>query len=216
MLNLLRKLWHSATGPVAPIRRPTGMSRRCFLRSMGVTTATVALGGMSGSLWQPERKLQLATGPRPLGQPRWIGKSFILEDTVMHVPRESYMLEFFAEELPGQAVLDTKALNEALFEQLAMTPPSQAAVDAVNGFTRMKMQEDGFLRKMLPPPYPGQPVMSSPRVALEIFEKQQAAYQQRMLQEVLPKLLEPIAKEHGWEVPQIAFAKKNSLVSAQA
>jgi hypothetical protein len=43
--------------------------------------------------------------------------------------------------------------NEDLFAKLASMDPEQekSAVDAVNSFTRMKMREDGFYRRILPP-----------------------------------------------------------------
>lgn len=51
------------------------------------------------------------------------------------------------------ALSDAQALNEALFEQLSGTnsAEAQAAVDAVNDFTRARMREDGFMRRILPP-----------------------------------------------------------------
>ena len=47
----------------------------------------------------------------------------------------------------------TKILNEILFDILAMRDPGleKQAVDAVNDFTRRKMREDGFYRRILPP-----------------------------------------------------------------
>lgn len=44
--------------------------------------------------------------------------------------------------------------NEVLFDMLASGNPDpswQKAADAVNAFTRMKMREDGFYRRILPP-----------------------------------------------------------------
>jgi hypothetical protein len=48
---------------------------------------------------------------------------------------------------------ESKLVNEALFEKLASRDPvlEKQAVDAVNDFTRTKMREDGFFRKILPP-----------------------------------------------------------------
>lgn len=46
---------------------------------------------------------------------------------------------------------ETALLNEALFEQLATPGMEKQAIDAVNDFTRIKMREDGFFRKILPP-----------------------------------------------------------------
>lgn len=39
-------------------------------------------------------------------------------------------------------------LNNALFEMLANAPA--AAIDVVNSFTRMKMREEGFFRRIMP------------------------------------------------------------------
>lgn len=46
---------------------------------------------------------------------------------------------------------DLRALNEALFEQLSNPEQNQAAVDAVNDFTRTRMREEGFYRRIMPP-----------------------------------------------------------------
>ena len=48
---------------------------------------------------------------------------------------------------------ESRLSNEALFEKLASTDPMMVkqAVDVVNDFTRTKMREDGFYRKILPP-----------------------------------------------------------------
>ena len=47
---------------------------------------------------------------------------------------------------------ETKLLNETLFEKLASSDSvlQKEAVDAVNDFTRTKMREDGFFRRILP------------------------------------------------------------------
>jgi hypothetical protein len=42
-------------------------------------------------------------------------------------------------------------VNEALFEQLGTPGLEKRAIDAVNDFTRTKMREDGFYRRILPP-----------------------------------------------------------------
>lgn len=109
MLSFLRKLWQSATGPSVPIRRPEGVSRRDFLRAMGVTSTTVMLGGMGSSVWKPEGVIAR----------------------------------------PGVPLTP----NEVLFNMLASGNPDlgREAADAVNAFTRMKMREDGFYRRILPP-----------------------------------------------------------------
>ena len=48
---------------------------------------------------------------------------------------------------------ESKLLNEALFEKLSSSDPvmRKEAVDAVNDFTRTKMREDGFFRRIMPP-----------------------------------------------------------------
>jgi hypothetical protein len=48
---------------------------------------------------------------------------------------------------------ESRLLNETLFEKLSSRDPSleKQAVDAVNDFTRTKMREDGFYRRILPP-----------------------------------------------------------------
>jgi len=47
----------------------------------------------------------------------------------------------------------TRLRNEALFEKLSSRDPvlEKEAVDAVNDFTRTKMREDGFFRRIIPP-----------------------------------------------------------------
>jgi len=46
-----------------------------------------------------------------------------------------------------------QALNESLFEALAKpgSPEQKKAIDELNSFTRFKVREDGFFRKILPP-----------------------------------------------------------------
>lgn len=48
---------------------------------------------------------------------------------------------------------ETRVLNQVLFEKLASSDPlmTKEAVDAINDFTRVKMREDGFLRRIMPP-----------------------------------------------------------------
>jgi hypothetical protein len=48
---------------------------------------------------------------------------------------------------------ESQDVNAALFEKLASRDPmmEKEAIDAVNDFTRTKMREDGFLRKIMPP-----------------------------------------------------------------
>ncbi len=47
--------------------------------------------------------------------PRFIGKSFILEDTTMHVKREAYMIEFFCYETIGGSIGHTGGLSRVDF-----------------------------------------------------------------------------------------------------
>jgi hypothetical protein len=48
---------------------------------------------------------------------------------------------------------ESKLLNETIFEKLASRDPimEKEAIDAVNDFTRIKMREDGFYRRIMPP-----------------------------------------------------------------
>jgi len=48
---------------------------------------------------------------------------------------------------------ETKLINAALFEKLASNDPllEKQAIDMVNDFTRIKMREDGFFRRIMPP-----------------------------------------------------------------
>lgn len=46
---------------------------------------------------------------------------------------------------------ESQMLNEALFEQLEQPGMQKQAVDAINDFTRTKMREDGFYRRVIPP-----------------------------------------------------------------
>lgn len=46
---------------------------------------------------------------------------------------------------------ETQLINQTLFEQLATPGMEKQAIDAVNEFTRIKMREDGFYRRILPP-----------------------------------------------------------------
>ncbi len=47
--------------------------------------------------------------------PKFMGKSFVLEDTTMYVKREAYMLEFFAYETTGGTISNTGSLARADF-----------------------------------------------------------------------------------------------------
>lgn len=48
---------------------------------------------------------------------------------------------------------DAKLLNETIFEKLSSRDPilEKQAVDSINDFTRTKMREDGFYRRIMPP-----------------------------------------------------------------
>ena len=46
---------------------------------------------------------------------------------------------------------DTRLLNDTLFEQLHTPGMEKQAIDAVNDFTRVRMREDGFFRRIMPP-----------------------------------------------------------------
>jgi hypothetical protein len=46
---------------------------------------------------------------------------------------------------------ETQLINETLFDQLSTPGMEKQAVDAVNDFTRIKMREDGFFRRIMPP-----------------------------------------------------------------
>jgi len=46
---------------------------------------------------------------------------------------------------------EVQLMNETLFENLMNPGMIKTAIDAVNDFTRIKMREDGFARKLMPP-----------------------------------------------------------------
>lgn len=46
---------------------------------------------------------------------------------------------------------EVQLLNDTLFEQLQTPGMEKKAIDAVNDFTRTKMREDGFYRRIMPP-----------------------------------------------------------------
>jgi hypothetical protein len=48
--------------------------------------------------------------------PKFIGKSYILEDTTMYIRREAYMLEFFAYETMGGTIGHTSGLARVDFQ----------------------------------------------------------------------------------------------------
>ncbi len=51
----------------------------------------------------------------------------------------------------ASAKTEAQLINEALFEQLSTPGMEKQASDAINDFTRIKMREDGFLRRIMPP-----------------------------------------------------------------
>jgi hypothetical protein len=51
----------------------------------------------------------------------------------------------------AKAAGEAQRMNAAIFEHLSQPSYNKAAVDAVNDFTRMKMKEDGYLHKLMPP-----------------------------------------------------------------
>jgi len=46
---------------------------------------------------------------------------------------------------------ETQLLNETIFEQLSTPGMEKQAIDAINDFTRTRMREDGFYRRIMPP-----------------------------------------------------------------
>jgi hypothetical protein len=46
---------------------------------------------------------------------------------------------------------EAQLVNEALFENLSTPGHEKVAIDAVNDFTRVRMREDGFYRRIMPP-----------------------------------------------------------------
>lgn len=46
---------------------------------------------------------------------------------------------------------ESQLLNETIFEQLRTPGMEKVAIDAINDFTRVRMREDGFYRRILPP-----------------------------------------------------------------
>jgi len=103
------------------IRRPASIRRRDFLKLLGVGAVSVAVP--STRLWLPK---QGVIGIDPAS-----GKSV----AVVLDPA------------------DRSALNRYLFERLAANDPilEKEALDAINDFTRVKVREEGFYRRILPP-----------------------------------------------------------------
>jgi len=50
---------------------------------------------------------------------------------------------------------DARMVNETFLDRLANPGQEKVAIDAVNDFTRLKMREDGILRRIMPPQEPG-------------------------------------------------------------
>src|SRR3954471_23887378 len=50
-----------------------------------------------------------------------------------------------------QTMTESQLINQALFEQLSTQGMEKQALDAINDFTRDKMREDGFYRRIMPP-----------------------------------------------------------------
>lgn len=53
--------------------------------------------------------------------------------------------------MPAQTMTESQVINQTLFEALSTPGMEKTAVDAINDFTRIKMREDGFYRKIMPP-----------------------------------------------------------------
>jgi hypothetical protein len=53
--------------------------------------------------------------------------------------------------MPVTTKSETQMLNETLFEQLNDRGMEKSAVDAINDFTRVRVREDGFARRIMPP-----------------------------------------------------------------
>lgn len=81
------------------------MNRRGFFRAIVAAVAIPVTAPLLAALPAvPRRYLML--------QPKFIGKTYVLESTTMYVPRESYMLEFFTYAQPGAAVGATPTLAQ--------------------------------------------------------------------------------------------------------
>ncbi len=151
MLGFLKNLWRNAkAGSAEPVIRPAGLSRRDFLRAMGVTSTTVFMGGMGNSVWKPPGDILLSSSPQRarFGNPAFIGKSYVLDDESIYVPREAYNLEFFAYETSGATIGHTQGMARVDF---APSGIQELAIDAVNEFTRQMMREQSFFRRVMPP-----------------------------------------------------------------
>jgi hypothetical protein len=139
-LKLIPKLLNLGVEP-NQIARPGGTSRRDFLKACGITAVSVSVPGIleatakkpefvMGVDWGPELDFTSMTG---LAEAVDGTKEVVLEQQLSHA--------------------EMKILNDTLFEKLASRDPAaeKRAIDAVNDFTRMKMREDGFFRRIMPP-----------------------------------------------------------------
>jgi hypothetical protein len=90
-------------------------SRRRFLKAAMAVLAAPTVARLA-----PPVTTMPATMPRALpaaaaapvyqfADPTFIGKSFVLEDSLMYIKRESFQLEFFAYETQGFAVINKPA-----------------------------------------------------------------------------------------------------------
>lgn len=52
----------------------------------------------------------------PFGEPKFIGKSYIIDDASIVAPREAYQLEFFAYQMPVRA-MSAHFVNPTSFKQ---------------------------------------------------------------------------------------------------
>jgi len=158
LLGVIRKLVSWGVDP-SMIARPTGVSRRDFLKACGITGVSVAAGG----LLIPKKK-GIVTPKFPADTPelthwdmdltKYIGvdpSSGESTTEVGLVTSKEEMEEAFGE--PSLSEAESKLLNKSLFEMLASSDPvaEKEAIDAVNDFTRTKLKEDGFFRKIMPP-----------------------------------------------------------------
>ena len=75
------------------------------------------IDGLMGVKWTVTIKRDLVPDDTfyMFGDPRFIGKSYLLEDTTMHIKREAFMIEFFAYETIGGSIGHTGGLARADF-----------------------------------------------------------------------------------------------------
>ena len=95
-------------------------------------------------------------------EPKWIGKSYTLEDTSMTIRREPFAMQFFEYDyghgnrqlaISFHEYMNQKAMFRAYeAEQEALSQQIEdEALDAINDFCRKKIREEGFIRKIHPP-----------------------------------------------------------------